>query len=78
MDGKKFSTEQANRQVAAEIEAENRDDIKAAHPWFSYKQVIAISPKAGHVSPQDSAALAKAGFPLPPFHFRCRCAIDVN
>lgn len=70
MDGKTFTTEQANRQVAAELEAESRDDIKSIHPWYSYKELTNISPKAGHVSPQDSAALAKAGFPIPPFHFR--------
>lgn len=70
MDGKNFATEHANRQVAAELEAESRDDIKSIHPWYSYKELLAISPKAGNVSPRDSAALAKAGFPLPPFHFR--------
>jgi len=78
MDGKVFSTEHANRQVAAELEAENREDIKSIHPWYTYAKLTDISPKAGNVSPQDSAALAKAGYPLPPFHFRCRCAIDVS
>jgi hypothetical protein len=78
VDGKVYTVEQANRQIGAELEAKNRDDIKSIHPWYSYKELIAISPKAGNVSLRDSAALAKAGFPLPPFHFRCRCAVDVH
>jgi len=70
MDGKNFTVEQANQQIAAELKAESRDDIKSTHPWYNYKELTSISLKAGNVSPQDSAALAKAGFPLPPFHFR--------
>ncbi len=77
MDDKEFTTAQGRSQVEAELAADSPDQIKSIHPWLTSTQLLAISPTAGHVSDKDSAALADAGQGLPPFHFRCRCTVDM-
>lgn len=78
MDGKTFTTQQGGDQMFAELKAESPDQIKQIHPWHSKKSLDKISSKPGRGSAKDSAALANAGFALPPFHFRCRCAVDID
>jgi hypothetical protein len=77
MDGKKFQVEQARTQIDSVLDAETPDEVKKAHPWLSLTQLKEVSPKAGYTSAADSKSLADAGQALPPFHFRCRCAVDV-
>lgn len=82
MDGKVFTVEQGTAQMAAEMEAEEPGDIKRIHPWLSIGAVQRISGRSGQVrgaaGTRDSAALAAAGFAQPPFHFRCRCTVDID
>lgn len=82
MDGKVFNVEQGYSQMSAELGASSPDDIKQIHPWMNHSQLTAISSRPGAVSGRagvaDSRALAAAGLSLPPFHFRCRCAVDVD
>lgn len=78
MDGKTFTVERGKNQMGAELEADSPDAIKKAHPWLTPAELLAISPKAGPAGPKDEASLADAGISLPPFHFRCRCAVDVS
>jgi len=78
MNGKVFSVEVAVNHIEKLSGATDPDFVKANHPWLSFKQVQAISPQAGHVSKRDSDALARAGIPLPPFHFRCRTTVDAH
>ena len=77
MDGKTFSVEQGVSQAEAEVEAKDADDIKTIHPWFSKKELDKISKTPGESTRKDSKALADAGYSLPPFHFRCRCTVDL-
>jgi len=78
MNGKVFLVEDAVQQIESEAGATNPDDVRAAHPWMSYKELQTISPKSGDVGRSDSAALAKSGIVLPPFHFRCRTTVDIS
>lgn len=77
MDGKIFTVPQGRKQMEAVLDADNPDAVKAAHPWLPLKEIEKISPNPGKQSAADSKALAAAGVALPPYHFRCRCAVDV-
>ncbi|MGW8177936.1 MAG: hypothetical protein ACWGQW_03965 [bacterium] len=82
MDGKVFTVQQGAAQMAAEQAATSPDQIKAIHPWLSTSQLAAITTTPGRVSGPagraESRALSAAGVSLPPFHFRCRCTVDVD
>lgn len=82
MDGKVFTVEQGRGQMEAELEADSPDDIRRIHPWMNLGQLRKVSSRAGQLSgragTKDSAALASAGLALPPFHFRCRCTVDID
>ena len=82
MDGKVFTTQQGAQQMGDEMAAKTPEDIKKIHPWHTEKELKKISPASGRVKGpagvKDSKALADAGFSLPPFHFRCRCTVDVS
>jgi len=78
MDGKVFAIDHGSRQLNAELGAKTPQDIKSVHPWTNLSRLQAVSPKAGPVGPDDAGKLADAGFSLPPFHYRCRCTVDVS
>lgn len=78
MTGKVFTTRQARKQIDLVQAASTPEDVKAAAPWLTVKEMKAISPEAGFQSVSDSTDLSKANFNLPPFHFRCRCTVDVS
>jgi hypothetical protein len=78
MNGKTFTVKQATDQIELVQSASSPDQVKAIHPWLTTAEMKAISPLPGHQGTADSAALANAGFNLPPFHFRCRCTVDVS
>lgn len=69
MDGKVFSMKDGADQMHAELKAKNPNGVRAAHPWLGAKQLTKLS---------TPGALAKAGQSLPPFHFRCRCTVDIS
>jgi SPP1 gp7 family putative phage head morphogenesis protein len=84
MDGKVFSIKQGVDQVANDLNANTPDDVRAAHPWPSVstingneKKGIEPLTKPGPQGPEDAKKLADKGFALPPYHFRCRCTVDV-
>lgn len=63
--------------------AKTPEEVKAVKPFVSGGKtapILAAVPdlKAGRMdlSPAQSAALAQAGFALPPFHFLCRTYVD--
>jgi hypothetical protein len=71
MNGRTFSVPEGVSQIESVAGATVPDDVRKAHPWLPFKEVQRIE-KAG-----GERALAKAGFSLPPFHFRCRTTVDV-
>jgi SPP1 gp7 family putative phage head morphogenesis protein len=78
MNGKVFTTTSATKQIELVQDTSSPGDVKNVHPWLSVKDLKAISPKAGAQGVADATNLTKAGFGLPPFHFRCRCTVDVS
>ncbi len=78
MDGKIFTVQQGAAQMSKELAAKSPDDIKSAHPWIGVPKMISLSKTPGKASVAQSGRLAKAGFSLPPFHGRCRCAVDIE
>lgn len=77
VDGKQFTVAQGRSQMQVVLGADDPDGVKAVHPWLSFAEIEKISPKPGQQSAADSKALAQQGQSLPPYHFRCRCAVDV-
>lgn len=77
MNGREFSTKSGSAQMDAELKASSVEEAKAIHPWInSASEITAITD--GKTGAGASAALAKAGLSQPPFHFRCRCTIDMD
>lgn len=75
LDGLEFPIESGVRQMEAEQDADTIDKVKTAHPWFSESRFNEIR---NNSSDKDLAKnLDKAGITLPPFHFRCRCTVDI-
>lgn len=77
MDGKKFFVRQGLDQMELDVTAESPADVRETHPWIRAERLLEISPRAGDAGPKDAESLAGAGFSLPPFHFRCRCTVDI-
>jgi len=82
MEGKVFTTKQGAEQMGKELAADSPEEVKAAHPWLTEKQIKDISPKAGPqkgaAGAKDAKALAAKGQALPPYHYRCRCTVDIS
>jgi hypothetical protein len=78
MDGKTFSVRQGSEVMDDVLGAKNPDQVKKAQPWLRLGELKKISPTPGKAGPKDAAALAGAKFCLPPFHFKCRCTVDVS
>lgn len=82
LEGKTFSVNDGLSQMNKIIAAKSPDDVKKIQPWMSAKQILSISSTPGYIAgkagTRDSAALAKAGLALPPYHYRCRCTIDIS
>lgn len=78
MNDKEFLVEHGQEVLDRELAATNPEDAKAAHPWLSYSKLLEVAPRAGATRGEDSAALARQGFVAPPFHFRCRCSVDIS
>jgi len=82
MDQKTFEVKQGYAQMEAELAADSPEDIKRIHPWLNHTQLRRISPTGGRMTGRagavDSRNLSAAGIALPPFHFRCRCTVDID
>lgn len=77
MNGKVFEVRDAEDHIEKLSGATDPDFVKKNHPWLSMKELQKVSSGPGHKSESDSAKLARAGLPLPPYHFRCRSTVDV-
>lgn len=76
MRGKKHSVENASKRMEKEIAAKTPFEVKRLHPFVG--DSLAPTINAGHKSPGDSKTWMEFGVGFPPFHFRCRCTIDVT
>lgn len=79
MDGKEFTTEQGAKVMHNELAADSPEGVRSAHPWLPLKTIKSLSPDKGKTPDKSQGeALAAAGFATPPFHFKCRCGVDVD
>jgi hypothetical protein len=82
LNGKTFTTRQGVDQMHSELSASSKSAVKESHPWLSLKELQKISPVPGYVGGKpgvsDSQSLSRSGQALPPFHFKCRCTVDVS
>lgn len=82
MEGKEFKTKQGVGQMQRQLSATSPAQLKKVHPWLSNAQLKAISPTAGPVGGKAGEAQAQAytdkGQALPPYHFKCRCTVDIS
>lgn len=76
MNGKVFTIKQGMEQMQADLSAETPEAVRAAHPWHSVKQVKEFT--SGKPGPEQSQKLAAEGMSMPPYHGKCRCAVDVD
>lgn len=76
MNGKTYSVKDGMALLGKELSAKKPADVKSAHPWAKLKTITGISTPGRAGTGND--ALVKAGLHLPPFHFRCRCTVDVS
>lgn len=78
MDGKVFTVETAVGQMGRVLGSANPAGVRGAQPWLTESQFASRIP-TGKGTAGDNAALATAhGICLPPYHFGCRCTIDVT
>lgn len=78
MSGKVFTVAQGKEQLSKELTSSDPEGIKKLHPWMTIQELKALSPTPGLVGKGEQEALAKAGLPLPPYHFKCRSSIDIS
>lgn len=69
MDGRTFEIEHAVNRINAMAETSTPDEVRAAHPWPKSRDALERADKQG---------LLGALFPLPTYHLRCRCTVDVS
>lgn len=77
MDGKTFSVPKGIEMVESEVDAGSPDEVADIHPWLDIDSLLDVSPKAGEAGEGDEDALMEEGFGMPPFHFNCRCTVDL-
>lgn len=68
IQGTTFTLEQGLKQINREYEAKTPEDIKKIHPWLSASKIIG----------KNADELSSMGLSLPPYHFKCRCTIDIS
>lgn len=79
MNGKHVSLKEASAQSSKLLGAKNPNQIRAAQPWLSTAAFkgMGIKPGEGPLTLEEQAAMKAAGIALPPYHFTCRCTVDV-
>lgn len=70
LSGKVFTVAQGAEQLKKEAAVKSPEELKLIHPWLSASAIRAIG--------DSTEDLAEAGLSLCPYHFRCRCTIDVD
>jgi len=78
LDGKEFTVSDAGIQLENLLSATTPEQVKQAQPFITTKMAHNLTGgRIGRVSPKGTRGLVKANVIMPPYHFRCRCNIDV-
>lgn len=78
LDGKQFFVSDGKSIISSVLNAKNPSQIKEIHPFITPRKAIELT--NGHIGPagtNKTRRLASGGYVMPPFHFRCRCNIDI-
>jgi hypothetical protein len=79
LDGKEFTVSTGMAQMNQVMAATTPEGVKSAQPFVTTGRVKELTGgRMGRVSPRGTGKLAKAGVVMPPYHFRCRCNVDVT
>lgn len=82
MDGKEFSVDEAGGVVDSLVNAKDPASVKTIQRWDKLGTILQRTGLSktdrGRVSGAKSGALMRAGYGLPPFHFKCRCTADIS
>lgn len=72
MNGAVLNVRPAYQHIQEVIGATHPSHVKAAHPW--------ISPGAfaAELRTRGMGGMVSAGLGYPPFHFKCRCSVDIR
>ena len=81
MDGKVFASEDGGGVVDRLVSAKTPESVKSIPQWDKLNSILRRSgldkTDRGRVSAAKSQQLIKAGYGMPPLHFKCRCTIDI-
>lgn len=79
LNGRTFEVKHAARRVEVTTNlATTPDQIKELHPWPSEKDMEKVIPaEAKKDDAKINAQIAKLNWGLPPFHYKCRCTVDI-
>jgi hypothetical protein len=72
-----FTVESAQKITISVLAADTPEGVKEAHPWGTDKQISSMTDGKSKTDAATNAKLAKAGMSIPPFHYKCRCFIDI-
>lgn len=81
LDGKVVKVDTARDQMAREAAADTPDKLREAHPFLRDSWVAAAREGGARPGQQWSSAVrgdVGEDVGLPPFHYLCRCSIDVS
>lgn len=79
MDGKEFKVSDGADLMGGVVGAKTPNQVKKAHPWLTPKKAHALTGgKVGPAGVGQTKGLAKAGHSMPPYHYKCRCDIDIT
>lgn len=85
MSGAVLDVRQAYQHMQEVIGAANPEQVKIDHPWLSVSDFISRIPQF-QVQPDGSKVFSESGVRsiitsgtgYPPYHFKCRCSVDVR
>lgn len=78
LDGKQFYISEAQSQLDNILGAKNPTAIKTIQPWRSVNEIKSLAGRTGKVTPRGTRNLSGANVIMPPFHYLCRCNLDVT
>jgi len=81
LEGTVFQVSEGADLMNRALATKNPEEVKRIIRWDSLKGIekrTGVTPSGSSTSKTEASALAKNGYGIPPFHFRCRCTLDIN
>lgn len=77
--GRVFEVREAQSLIEKEQSSDDPNQVRSLHPWRSKADIEKATgvKLVGVGVAEDSAKLMKAGHGFPPYHYRCRCYVDM-